>query len=190
MLLFASLALNIGAQPVTQRQTFAEPEGTWWGVLPGGARSPTRQASAHFTPGGQHSLALTSFSSLLNVTCSARPSWTPAAPSHQPLLSPTSGLGTWPNHHLALLSPQREHQLILVPGTESGRWQALSKLLGVRVMGEASVSPSGKGKLPLCGLQGLSHVHPPQGLSVLEPGGPGRLEMVGMGTGLSRVWQG
>ena len=87
--------------------------------------------------------------------------------------------------HPAPLSPQREHQLIPVPRTESGRWQALSKLLGVRVMSEASVSPSGKGKSPLCGLQGLSHVYPQQGLSVLQSGGPGRPEMVGTGTSLS-----
>ena len=33
-----------------------------------------------------------------------------------------------------------EHQLIPVPRTESSRWQALSTLLGVRVVGEASVS--------------------------------------------------
>ena len=89
------------------------------------------------------------------------------------------------HHLLALLSPQRDHQLIPVPRTESGRWQALSKLLGVRVMSEASVSPSGKGKSPLCGLQGLSHVYPQQGLSVLQSGGPGRPEMVGTGTSLS-----
>ena len=87
--------------------------------------------------------------------------------------------------HPALLSPQREHQLIPVPGTESGRWQALSKLLGLRMMSEASVSPSRKERSPLCGLQGLSHIYPPQGLPVLESRGPGRPEMVGMGTSLS-----
>ena len=106
-----------------------------------------------------------------------------------PLLSVSPTAHFWSlnvaHHHLALLSPQREHQLIPVPGTESGRWQALSKLLGLRMMSEASVSPSRKERSPLCGLQGLSHIYPPQGLPVLESRGPGRPEMVGMGTSLS-----
>ena len=51
-----------------------------------------------------------------SVSCSARPSRTPAAPSHQCLPPPTSGLHV-AHHCLALLSPQREHQLIPVPGT-------------------------------------------------------------------------
>ena len=121
----------------------------------------------------------------LNVSCSARPFRTPAAPSHQCLPPSTSGLCMWPITAWHCCLPKGNISSSQCP-KQSGRWQALSKLLGARVMGQASVSPSGKGKLPLCGLQGLSHVHPPQGLSVLEPGGPGRLETVGMGTGLSR----
>ena len=159
MPLFASRALSMAARLVTQRQTFSEPKSTWKGVLPGGARSPTHQASAHFTPWGNTAQP----SALCSMSPAQRGLPGPLLPppislSHCPLLALNVA-----HHHLALLSPQREHQLIPVPGTESGRWQALSKLLGLRMMSEASVSPSRKERSPLCGLQGLSHIYPPQG---------------------------
>ena len=67
--------------------------------------------------------------------------------------------------HPALLSPQREHQLIPGPGTESGRWQALSTLLGVRVVGEASVPHLEKGS-PLSVVFRVSHTSIPHKVCV------------------------
>lgn len=86
-----------------------------------------------------------------------------------PLLSVSPTAHFWSlnvaHHHLALLSPQREHQLIPVPGTESGRWQALSTLLGVRVVGEASVSHLEKGS-PLSVVFRVSHTSIPHKVCV------------------------
>ena len=62
--------------------------------------------------------------------------------------------------HPAPLSPQREHQLIPVPRTESSRWQALSTLLGVRVVGEASVSHLERGSPLLWSSGSLTRLSP------------------------------
>ena len=71
--------------------------------------------------------------------------------------------------HPAPLSPQREHQLIPVPRTESGRWQALSTLLGVRVVGEASVSHLERGSPLLWSSGSLTRLSPTRSVALVIP---------------------
>ena len=99
---------------------------------------------------------------------SLSPLWLAAAPVFLGpcyLLPSVSPAAHFRSLHPAPLSPQREHQLIPVPRTESSRWQALSTLLGVRVVGEASVSHLERGS-PLSVVFRVSHTSIPHKVCV------------------------
>ena len=140
LLLSAPFALSMGPPPVTQRHKRLQNPQVGGGPSSLGEVGPPPAKPVHILSlRGQNSSALTSFSSPLKVTRSASSSGTPTAHFSS---------RTWPitTRHCHV-SSHRDTGSIPVPRTEPGTSWALSKPLGERVMGEASVSPSRKGEV-------------------------------------------